>query len=261
MASGLGSASADHYCLPMFGLRMNRRAAATIVATALCASLFAAVTTSSQVHLGEWPAWTYAPSDREPIDLDAEPLVQAQPLVQESDSEPAETPGWLETLLGVVFYALGLAVAAFIIAKAIAAWRERPPLRWRRRQSSDPTFDALPNVAAAIVEEAEAQRAALLTGEPRNAIVRCWLRLEHDVAAAGLTRNPAHTSVEFTEHVLSEYSVDNNAIRELAALYREARFSRHPLEESSRLAALDALDQLHRALSHGARESSIGSSH
>ena len=83
---------------------------------------------------------------------------------------------------------------------------------------------------------------------PRNAIVQCWLRLEGDVAAAGLLRNSADTSAEFTERVLGRYSVDSEAIQELAALYREARFSQHSLDESARQLALDALDRLHQAL-------------
>ena len=103
-------------------------------------------------------------------------------------------------------------------------------------------------MAAAIVEEAAAQRAALLTGEPRNAIVRCWLQLENDVAAVGLTRDPSDTSAEFTARVVGRYTVDRDAIDDLAALYREARFSRHPIDESARRAALDALDRLHLAL-------------
>ncbi|MGA9276194.1 DUF4129 domain-containing protein, partial [Ilumatobacter sp.] len=92
------------------------------------------------------------------------------------------------------------------------------------------------------------QRAALLDGAPRNAIVRCWMQLERDVAAAGLRRDPADTSLEFTERVLARYAVDSSAIEELAARYREARFSDHELVEDDRQAALMALDRLHRTL-------------
>jgi hypothetical protein len=48
--------------------------------------------------------------------------------------------------------------------------------------------------------------------------------------------------------VLARYTVDPEAITELAALYREARFSDHLLDESHRRTALDALDRLHHTL-------------
>ena len=94
----------------------------------------------------------------------------------------------------------------------------------------------------------DAACAALLDGAPRNAIVQCWLQLERDVAAAGLRRDPADTSLEFTERVLARYAVDSEAIDDLAARYREARFSDHQLDESARDAALAALDRLHQTL-------------
>ncbi|MEM8904838.1 MAG: DUF4129 domain-containing protein [Actinomycetota bacterium] len=99
-----------------------------------------------------------------------------------------------------------------------------------------------------MVEDAAAQRAALAAGSPRNGIVRCWLRLEEEVVGAGIPRDPAETSAEFTERVLTRSAVEPEAIRDLAALYREARFSEHELGEPARLAALDALDRLHRTL-------------
>ena len=43
-------------------------------------------------------------------------------------------------------------------------------------------------------------------------------------------------------------ALDPQAITELTALYREARFSDHLLDESDRRAALDALERLHHAL-------------
>ena len=99
--------------------------------------------------------------------------------------------------------------------------------------------------------DVEAQLAALAHGSPRNAIVACWLRLEDDVAAAGLPRHVAETSAEFTTRVLASYSLDPSAVIELAALYREARFSLHTMEQADRDRALVALAQ--RALVVGPR--------
>jgi hypothetical protein len=48
--------------------------------------------------------------------------------------------------------------------------------------------------------------------------------------------------------VLSNYPVARDAIDELAALYREARFSRHELGEHQRDRAVAALRRLHADL-------------
>ena len=88
--------------------------------------------------------------------------------------------------------------------------------------------------------DAADQRAALLRGSPRNAIVECWLRLEGVVAEAGLPRDPADTSTEFTARVLASYAVDQRVILQLSALYREARFSTHPMDEGHRTVAVPA---------------------
>jgi len=231
---------------------MSRRVAWIVVASALTSLLFAWVSTSGGVNLWGEVQWDPAPLERGPMDFDGSfDLTDLSPLLDEADAPPSELPGWVEAILQVM-----VAVVAFVvtIALAIMGWRNRPRLRWRRQPAGAEDFDVLPDVAATVVHEAAAQRAALLGGMPRNAIVRCWLRLEGDVAAAGLLRNSADTSAEFTERVLGRYTVDSEAIQELAALYREARFSQHPLDESARRAALDALGRLHQALSAASTE-------
>ncbi len=116
----------------------------------------------------------------------------------------------------------------------------------------------LPDVQAALAEAADEQRQELLTGTPRNAIVACWVRLEDVVERAGLPRDRAETSTEFTARVLSTYVVDRSAIDTLAALYREARFSSHELSEPHRQRAIAALDELHTQLRRPRTTAPIG---
>ncbi len=231
---------------------MNRRSAWIVVAAALTSLLFATVSTSGGVSLWREPQWDPTPGERAPLDIDS-PFEPGELLTPPEDArnDPIELPEWLSAVLRVVIVVIVFATA---IAVLKAGWRNRPRVRWRRKSAGEDDFEVLPDIAAAVVEQAAAQRAALLDGAPRNAIVQCWLRLEGDVAAAGLTRDPADTSLEFTERVLARYTVDPEAISELAALYREARFSDHPLEESHRRTALDALDRLH----HTIGDSTIG---
>ncbi len=227
---------------------MSRQVVAIVVATFATALLLASVSTSGGVGLWQAPDWEISPSDDLAPPADDTIATQPPPPPPGTDPTPLVLPGWLEAVIQVLIVAAAIAAA---LTMTTEAWRRRPDLRWRRRRRGSVDFEVLPDVAAAVVDEAVEQRAALLGGTPRNAIVRCWLRLEQDVAAAGLPRDPADTSAEFTERVLASYSVDPGAIRELAALYREARFSRHALDESARRTAMDALDRLHRALGAG----------
>jgi len=224
---------------------MNRRSGLIAAATAAACLLFAAVSTSGGVGLWGAPQWDLTPGEPEPVEaelveVDDEALLPAD----DGNAEPFTVPAWIRTALQLIL--IGLA-AALAVALLLAGWRRRPRVRWRRR-ADDADFEVLPDVAAVVVEQAAAQRAELLDGAPRNAIVRCWLQLELDVAAAGLPRDPADTSLEFTERVLARYSIDSNAISDLARRYREARFSDHELGEADREAALASLDRLHRTL-------------
>ena len=162
--------------------------------------------------------------------------------------DPIQTPRVVEVILRALIYG-GVAVAAVLLL--LNVWRHRPQPQWRRlrrRRRRSVQFEVLDDVAAVINADADAQRAALQRGSPRNAIVECWLRLEAAVVAAGVPRDPADTSTELTVRVLATHHVDPVAIARLAALYREARFSDHPMGEDARRAAIDALDDVHDGL-------------
>lgn len=215
---------------------------------ALIAVLFAAITTSGTVQFAE-----RGPSFATDVKTVEEPpvIVMPEPLVIEPRTRaPLELPAFIEVIARGVFFAC-LVVAAVLVA--IAAWRHRPNWRWtirRRRRPVD--FDPLDDVAASISADAAAQQAALRRGEPRNAIVECWLRLERSIVDAGVPRHESDTSTELTQRVLATQPVDPNAIATLASLYREARFSNHAMSEASRQRAIDALDAVHEGLRRSA---------
>ena len=88
-------------------------------------------------------------------------------------------------------------------------------------------------------------------GSPREAIIATWLDLERLVAAAGVPRRPSETSSELVVRVLDDREVPAAALTDLAALFREARFSTHEPTEALRERAAGDLDAVHAAL--GAR--------
>jgi hypothetical protein len=222
---------------------VERRVVLTVIAGACIAVLLVAITTSDSVQLAE-----RAPSM--PFDLPAIDLSQAtpttvapEPLGGASDRPPTRSTQVISYLQNLLF----IGVIALIAVGLKRAWEHRPELLWRPTRRSN-EFVRLEEVAASITAEAEAQRAALERGEARNAIVACWSRLEQLVTTVGFEQDAADTATEFTARVLSEYPVDPDVIDDLAALYREARFSTHPMGEPEREAALDALDAIHVGL-------------
>ena len=162
----------------------------------------------------------------------------------QSDPSP-----FLVALVQIVLVLTAAIVLAVLIRVLIGLWR-RP----RITLHEDPTFE-IPDVPVELLRSAEQRVSMLRTGTPRNAIVAAWLDLETTVAATGLPRDPAETSTEFTERVIGTWDIDRLRLGDLAALYREARFSVHELDESHRERALRDLETLHADL---ARVATVG---
>jgi hypothetical protein len=132
------------------------------------------------------------------------------------------------------------------------AWRNIP--RMSSRSVPRRALRALPALPDELVESAAARLALLREGEPRNAIVACWVDLEDSASAAGLPRHPAETSAEYTIRVLHTWDIAPAALGGLAELYREARYSRHPVTEAHRTRAIEQLTAVHADLQRVADE-------
>jgi hypothetical protein len=153
------------------------------------------------------------------------------------------TPSPLWGLLVQVVIALVALVVLAALAQVVIALLRRPQVR----RHEEPGFEA-PTVPEELLASARSGIELLLTGEPRNAIVAAWLSLETAAAATGLPRDPAETSTEYTARVIGTWAVDPDRLADLAALYREARFSVHDLGEAHRDRAVADLRVLHADL-------------
>ncbi len=144
---------------------------------------------------------------------------------------------------------LSLFVLLVLAAGRAGPWSmfERVLGRIRRRPPATPLAQVADRVDLVDVEAAARH---LSRGTPRNAIVACWMQLEADAGVAGLARADAETSAEYVARVVASASVDTAPIGELAALYREARFSRHDLDERHRTRAVAALLDVKSALAN-----------
>jgi hypothetical protein len=96
--------------------------------------------------------------------------------------------------------------------------------------------------------EAQAALGLLDEGEPRNAIVAAWERFELSSEDLGFGRRPWETSSEFVLRMLAVVRADHGAVMRLEALYREARYSTHPLGEDARDRARAALMDIQGSL-------------
>ncbi|MCU1537057.1 MAG: hypothetical protein JWP82_1408 [Humibacillus sp.] len=155
---------------------------------------------------------------------------------------PAEPSPLLIALVQVVVVITALVVLVVLVQLVARLWR-RPHITVH----DDPSFE-IPDVPEELLCSSARRVDLLRTGSPRNAIVAAWLDLETSAGATGLPRSPAETSTEYTERVIGVWEVDRDRLADLAALYREARFSVHPLEESHRDRALADLETLHADL-------------
>ena len=160
----------------------------------------------------------------------------------QTELAPSDPSPFLIALVQIVLVLTAVIVLGLLIRILVALWR-RPHITLHE----DPTFE-IPDVPVELLRSAEQRESMLRIGTPRNAIVAAWLDLETTVAATGLPRDPAETSTEFTERVIGTWDIDRLRLGDLAALYREARFSVHELDESHRERALRDLETLHADL-------------
>lgn len=133
--------------------------------------------------------------------------------------------------------------------------------RWRARavtEEHEATIDVVPEALLEAAVEGERQ---LSRGTPANAVVAAWVALEDACRAAGIRDDDSRTAAELVTTVLRSLRVDRAPLDTLAALYREARFSTHPIGEEQRTTAREALVQvqadLRRTVDRLAHERSV----
>lgn len=106
--------------------------------------------------------------------------------------------------------------ALLLVAAAILLWRTTPRTAAPQPESPQPAVETAPTLRAA----AAGARAALDDRDPRAAVIRCWLTLEHAAAGSGVERNPSDTPGELAARVLAGHEVDAGALEHLRGLYQ-----------------------------------------
>lgn len=220
----------------------GRPSAWALGAGAAALGLIAVVTASAPVDVVSQPPRGSAPSvllTTPPGSASANPTTSVTSTLPSLNDLPTLPP----VAVAVIQLVVALAVGWVLALLARYAWRSFP--RVTTRAVAVAPITPLPALPDELVDTADARLALLQEGDPRNAIVACWVDLEDAAAAAGLPRRPHETAAEYTVRVLHTWDVAPDAMGALAELYREARYSRHPLTEEHRAAAVERLNAIH----------------
>lgn len=175
-------------------------------------------------------------------DTGAATRAAAEDTTEDAEETQTTDPAKVWWVLGGIALTLLLAV---VVVLAIRVNRRR------RRAAPPESAREAPDRALLTDRRAARQARMVREGSPREAIIATWLDLERLVAAAGVPRRPSETSSELVVRVLDDREVPAAALTDLAALFREARFSTHEPTEALRERAAGDLDAVHAAL--GAR--------
>lgn len=227
---------------------MRRGAAVLAVLGAALLVLAAVVTTATSLPILRG----VAPKDGRGRSEDV-PTLPPPPTQKPHKKQPGDQGLGIDiTILMYVMLILLLVALAFLLARSVVIRRRRRRARMSSTEATPVDDDWALDAPEGLARSAARGLTALTEGTPRNAIVLCWTELEDAVERLGLPRDPALTSEEFTAGVLERYAVGRSEIETLGDLYREARFSEHPMTERHRAAAVDALTELRDELRRAA---------
>jgi hypothetical protein len=227
----------------------RRWAPVLLVALALAAAGWAAAGGTGLSGGTRAPAGQEAPSEQPAPTLDAPtpaPTGEQEP----GELADSEVPGWLSGALTGLFLAIvATVVGVFIYAGVRYLLFERV----ERRAILDQPASQPPDAAADLAEVLQAVRAGLADmdagGDPRRAVIACWLRLERLAAAAGTARLAADTPTDLVRRLLARHRVSEPALGRLADAYRRARYAPAEVADDLLETARRALHDVDRQLS------------
>ena len=146
-------------------------------------------------------------------------------------------------LLGILV--LVLVLVAYFLRFMAERVRMRTDIRRYRRPAPDRLGPAPDRPDPAVLAAAvEAGLRDLDDGSPGEGVIACWVQLERAAADAGAERAAPETPSELAGRLIDTRGVEAGPLVRLAELYREARYSTHPVPESARTQARSLLEEV-----------------
>lgn len=213
------------------------------VSALLVAAAFAAAHATPRLdRLDDGPVDT---TDRSPdpvLSPEAEPAPPPRP------DAGVELPSWLMPALTAVLVLIAAAVLAAVVWTVLRRLLRRRPTR--ADAGTPPTRGPAPGdprvlaaVDAGLADLSDTDR------DPRRAVIACWLRLEEAAQAAGTPRAVGDTPTDLVTRLLTSGGVVSaDVLAGFAAVYHEARYATHPVDELMRQQAVTALRRIRAEL-------------
>ncbi|TDD86196.1 DUF4129 domain-containing protein [Actinomadura darangshiensis] len=200
-----------------------------VLGSPLAMLLVAAVKVAGSAESAPLPTPSSGPSGAPPSETDPTMLPSLPPPPWHDESPGSDT--W--TLIPLVLLLLVAAVAAWLVVR-------------RRPWAGPPGPDVpVPPPPAGFQEAAEAGgRALRTTGDPRGAVIACYTAMEDVLTEAGAGPRRSDTPAEVLARASGAGLEGLDAAATLTRLFREARYSAHPVTERHRAEALAALESL-----------------
>lgn len=183
---------------------------------------------------------TIRPGQRPP--LGTRPQSSPGP-VKESTFHPFPVGEVLTVLVGLLTVAAVVVLAVFV-ARWLQAHRTPPPLR--------STLELEDDDSAALGEAVRAGRMALQGEDVRAAVIGCYAAMEESLITGGVRRHAADSPADLLRRASEAGLLAGLAPHQLAGLFREARYSTHPMAESDLRKARAALDEISALLAERA---------
>ncbi|MEW2132931.1 DUF4129 domain-containing protein [Streptomyces sp. NPDC005435] len=156
----------------------------------------------------------------------------------------AEHPGHVMHF-GLKRVLLGLVIALLVVAVVIAGLRLWRYLTRPSAPQGTATYATLDDERQRLARAVDSGRRALRDGtDARAAVIACYAAMEQSLAASGVTRHASDSPQDLLERAVAGGLSTGAAAATLTALFREARYSTHPMDGGHRDRAAAALAEI-----------------
>jgi hypothetical protein len=155
--------------------------------------------------------------------------------------------GLLPNVFGPVGRDLTSLTIALVIVTALAVLTVAVVIRWRvlgRQKSEVASADRHASVLEALEVSLDALRGE---PDPRRAVIAAYAAMERSLSSAGFGRRRSEAPLEYLRRVLAAPTRAAEEVRTITLLFQHAKFSHHPVDETMRNGAIDALERIRGA--------------
>lgn len=138
---------------------------------------------------------------------------------------------------------VGAVLASVVVIVALVRW-----LRWYLAGKAGPGLQLIPGTRqteeSALAGAVASGRRALHGEDARAAVIACYAAMETTLGRSGVARLDSDSPTDLLHRAVTGGTLTGNAAGELTELFREARYSSHPMDDGHLLRARTALDEI-----------------